>query len=109
MEEKNIDLHKTFLEFDEDSNQQITYDEFCEALEGGNFNLRELLAKRDMMTLFRHFDTSNDGQITYLEVRCSVSRSGDLQSSDTSLTRSVAKSPSISIWAASACLTKLHL
>ncbi|GMH95523.1 hypothetical protein TrST_g9293 [Triparma strigata] len=67
VEEKNIDLHKTFLEFDTDHNQVITYDEFCEVLQGSNFNLRDMLAERDLMTLFRQFDTSNDGQISYLE------------------------------------------
>mmetsp|Transcript_15057 Transcript_15057/g.30703 ORF Transcript_15057/g.30703 Transcript_15057/m.30703 type:complete len:373 (+) Transcript_15057:3-1121(+) len=80
VEEKNIDLHKTFLAFDQDHNQVVTYDEFSEALEGGNFNLRELLNKRDMMTLFRHFDTSNDGQISYLEFCAAIQDANPFES-----------------------------
>jgi len=67
IQEKNVNLHETFRSYDDDHSQGLTYDEFHDALRGTNLNLEDLLTKRDVLSLFRHFDKDNSGLISYLE------------------------------------------
>ena len=74
VEERNVNLHEAFSEIDEDHNAEISYEEFANAMMGRNLNLEELLTKRDMLTLFRHFDKNSNGSVSYSEVRSARER-----------------------------------
>jgi len=67
IEEKAVNMHDVFRQYDDDKSQSLSYKEFEDAMNGSNLNLGELISKRDMMTLYRHFDRDGSGAINYLE------------------------------------------
>jgi hypothetical protein len=56
-------VRDVFRKFDLDHNGVITQNEFREALKGLNIHL----SKQDLLAIMRHFDTRQDGQVSYNE------------------------------------------